>query len=131
MDNDRYSLARRAFDKDYARILTTAKAHKDLKAYERILTSIGLNKLIDYGIVPLTLAGAAGAHYKFPGQHVDKRNKVLMGVGTVALLTNAWAFSSMQRKSGMEARLIEQYVIDLPDERLKRYAIRATFPLAK
>ena len=131
MDNDRYSLARRAFDRDYARILQNAKAHKELSAYNRILTSISLSKLVDYAIVPLTVAGVAGAHYKFPGQHVDKRNMVCMVVGGIAVFTNAWAFSSMQRKAGMEARLIEQYVIDLPDERLQRYAIRATFPLAK
>jgi hypothetical protein len=54
-----------------------------------------------------------------------------MVVAGLALISNALAFSAMQRKGPMEARLIEQYVIDLPDQQLQRYAVNAAFPRAK
>ena len=84
--DDRYALARRAFDKDYTRILSAAKAHKDLASYNRIHTSISVNKMIDYAIVPLTVLGVAGAHFKFPGQMIERRNQVCMVVGGLALV---------------------------------------------
>lgn len=76
---------------DYARILTNAKAGRELKEYQSAKNAISLNKTISFGLVPVTAAALFGIQYKFPQKYVKQRQQVLLGVAGLAILTNIYA----------------------------------------
>ena len=106
---------------DYARILTNAKAGRELKEYQGARNAISLNKTISFGLVPVTAAALFGIQYKFPQKYVKQRQQVLLGVAGLAILTNIYAAISGSKIPTLEATLIDKYVLDLPFEQLKRY----------
>ena len=124
--------ARKAFKTNYTRLLTDQKAHADLKEYQAKLSAISMNKAVCYGLVPLTLVGIAAVHYKYPSKYQVYKERAAMGVGVVALLTNARAFDASSKIPHIESRLIDKYVITLPESQLDRYAnSKQAFPGAR
>ena len=56
--------------KSWARILSDAKATKDLSAYSFASNCVAMNKFVSFGLLPLVLVVAGGHFYKFPAKMV-------------------------------------------------------------
>ena len=106
---------------DYARILTNAKAGRELKEYQGAKNAISLNKTISFGLAPVTAAALFGIQYKFPQKYIKQRQQVFLGVAGLTILTNIYAAIQGSKIPTLEATLIDKYVLDLPYEQLKRY----------
>ena len=66
-------MCRRAFLKDYTRILQNAKAKKELAEYQSARNAVSVNKTVSFGVVPFVGIVLFGAHYKFPTKYVQQR----------------------------------------------------------
>lgn len=91
MAEKKYQLARKAFDEDYARILHLAKADRELSQYQRIMTTISLNKFVSLGLLPLAVIGDRAVEFKYPGKFAQNRKQGLIGIFCLAMLTNSLA----------------------------------------
>ena len=101
---------------DYARILTNAKAGRELKEYQGAKNAVSINKTVSFGLVPITAAALFGIQYKFPQKYIQQRQQVLIGVAGLAILTNIYAAIQGSKIPTLEANLIDRYVVDLPYE---------------
>ena len=119
------------FKLDYARILSHARATRELGAYERLHTACSMNK-VTTGLVPLT-AGAAYAHiFKTKPTDTSKHMKAIAVVGSLAFITNIYAVYARGQIAPTEDRLIEKYVMTLDDSTLTNYVKgNRRFPNAK
>jgi hypothetical protein len=124
--------ARKAFTTNYDRLLSDQKAYHELKEYKSKLAAISMNKAVMYGLVPITVLAIAGVHYKYPGKYKMYLERGAMGVGAIALLTNLRAYNASSQLPFIESRLIDKYVITLPEGQLDRYSSnKHVFPGAK
>ena len=86
----RYALSRQIWASDYARILTHARATKELSKYENLKSAVTVNYGVT-GSVPV-VAGAAFAHiFKTKPDNYSKHSKAVAGIVGLAILTNMFA----------------------------------------
>jgi hypothetical protein len=124
--------ARKAFSTNYAKLLSDQRAYSELREYESKLSAISMNKAVVFGLIPLTFIGIAAVHYKYPSKYQMYKERTAMGVAALAVLTNIRAFDASSKIPQIESRLIDKYVITLPESQLDRYAnSKQVFPGAR
>ena len=133
MDMDkRMDLCRTVWTTSYARILTHARATKELISYERCHTAVSVNKGISFGLTPLVFAGAYAHIYKTKPTDLGKHKMAMAGTLALAVATNICAlYMSSQYIPAMKHRLMEKYVYTLDDATLLNYTKGTRFPNAK
>ena len=100
--------------------------------YQSKLTAVTFNKYFMYSAVPLFLIVNAAAQYKYPAKFVNEKQKAAMGLGFICLVTNFRAFEANSKLPDIESRLIDKFVISLPEEQLNRYSnAKQVFPGAR
>ena len=91
-----------------------------------------MNKAVMYGIVPVSIIAIAGVNYKYPGKYKTYIERGAIGIGALALFTNVRAYNASNQIPYIESRLIDKYVITMPEQQLDRYASnKHVFPGAK
>ena len=115
-------MVRQVWKTDYARIMTYARATKELSAYERCHSAISINKGISFGLVPVVGTAAYAHIYKTKPTDLSKHKQAIGATIGLAVLTNLWAVYSSQQIPKMEDHLMEKYVWTLDDETLSNYA---------
>jgi hypothetical protein len=91
-----------------------------------------MNKAVMYGLVPISVLAIVAVNYKYPGKYKMYLERGAMGIGAIALLTNVRAYNASSQLPFVESRLIDKYVITLPEKQLDRYSSsKQVFPGAK
>jgi hypothetical protein len=68
-----------------------------------------------FSAVPIFLIVMGAAHYKYPNKYVDYKQKAAMAMAGICLVTNALAYDANSKIPDIESRLIDKYVITLPE----------------
>ena len=124
-------MCRRVFKTDFARILTHAEATRELSTYNQYQSSISINKVVSFGILPVVGAAAYAHIWKTKPKDLTKHKQAIAATVVLAVLTNIWATYSSAQIPAMEDRLIEKYVWTLDNQTLDNYANRRRFPNAR